>query len=187
MAYRDESLAARARLAVLERDLHERREAPPALHRYRRALRDERARLRHALVWYRNGERYGQFYRLAARDDLTPSEVPRLALPGVAELERALAGRDALELRARERQVTHALAALEPRLWRARQEIEALRAECDGLRGEVDAYARKYPAHPPPPEWNPLWARVLIATVVTLAGLIVTWMVALVALAVASR
>ncbi|HZS42496.1 MAG TPA: hypothetical protein VFF06_36950 [Polyangia bacterium] len=187
MAYRDESVAARARLAALERDLFERREAPPALYRYRRALRGERARLRHALLWYRNGERFGHFYRIDQRDDLSPSVEPRLSAPGVAALERALAGRDALELRERERHVTCALAALEPRLWRAREEIGTLRAECDGLRAEVERYAEKFPAHPPPPEWNPLWARVLIGTVVSLAVVIVSWVVALIALAIAAR
>src|SRR5581483_9100325 len=173
MAYRDESVAARARLAALERDLFERREAPPALYRYRRALRGERARLRHALLWYRNGERFGHFYRIDQRDDLSPSVEPRLSAPGVAALERALAGRDALELRERERHVTCALAALEPRLWR--------------VRAEVERYAEKFPAHPPPPEWNPLWARVLIGTVVSLAVVIVSWVVALIALAIAAR
>jgi hypothetical protein len=185
MAYRDESVAARARLVALEHELYERREAGPQLSKYTRALRDERDRLRHAVVWYRNGERYGHFHATRARDDLARAEEPKATLPGLRELERALAGRDALELAARERQVTYALTALEPGLWRARVEIDRLRAECCELRTEVEAFAVRYPQNPPPPEWNPLWARAIVVGAFGVAAVLVTWVTALLALALA--
>lgn len=154
MAYRDQDAAARARLAALEQELCERSVSRIALARYRDALRDEWARLAHAAIWYENGERWG-FNRFVERDDLSPAAPPALGLPSVVRIAEHLATVEAERIARRADEVERALGSADPGLERLRSEVEELRLRCVSLRAKVDAFAAKYPDHPPPPEYKP--------------------------------
>ncbi len=181
MAYRDDEAAARARVAALERAAAARRAEPKALARWVRALRDERARLRHAIVWYRNGERYG-FQRAPLRDVLARAPEPRLALPPLEQLLVKLGSSTADELWQRERRLVRAAEC--PRsIVRARHRAALLRAECDALRARVEELAERHPANPPPPALSPIWGRAVAVTVVAGLGLFASGLLALVWLA----
>jgi len=153
MSYRDEAAAARARLAALELELATRRLSRGMLSRYRDALRDEWQRLGHAVVWYQNGARFG-FNKLRERDDLSPARAAPLGLPTPGQLAHALSDLDAKAAMERAQAVEHALATADPSLDALRAEVERLRAGCAELRAVVNAYALRYPDHPPPPEYR---------------------------------
>jgi hypothetical protein len=154
MAYRDES-AARARLASLERELAERRHSRTTLQRYRNALILEVTRLRHAVVWYENGEKFG-FNKLPRKDDLSPAEIVRPPVPGVEQFDRSLRALDEEALATRARDVMRELAVADPKLAWLQGDIESLREECTALRARVADYTARHPDHPPPPEYNPV-------------------------------
>lgn len=159
MAYRD-AAAARVHLAELERKLVARESGRDALRRYRDALSTEAARLRHALTWYENGERFG-FNRLPERDDLSAAAPEPGAAPSRDAFDRACAVLDDEAVRARTTAVLAALARRDRRLAWLDQAIARLEAERAELRPKVEAYAARYPDHPPPPEYDPLPGLVL--------------------------
>jgi hypothetical protein len=167
MAYRDDAAAARARLVALELELAARKVARPTLERYRNALRGELQRLAHALVWYQNGERFG-FNRFQVRDDLAPAQPEPLPLPGAEQMAEALATVEPAEAVARAQAVSRALEHADPALALLRGEVEGLREQCARLRAIVDAYAQRYPHHPPPPEYRPGLA--WVAAVIGVSG-----------------
>jgi hypothetical protein len=150
VTYRDERQAALSRLVALELELTARRSLSLALRRYREALAEERERLEHAVLWYRNGERFG-WQRARGRDDLSPTEPPALRLPGAAHLARAYEPLDGNELVQRAAQVEAALARGDWQIGRLRFSCDELRSANLALRRAVQAYAARYPAHPPPP------------------------------------
>jgi hypothetical protein len=158
--YRDDAAAARARLACLVRALAERRAAQVTLRRYRRALYDEASRLRRALRWYRDGERYG-FRRVRRCQNLAAAEPELPRLPGAEQLDRALARLDPRSLAARSDALARELAEDDPpSLW-LKAEVASLRAECAGLRAELEVYAARHPHRRPPAEVSPVPALAL--------------------------
>ncbi len=173
MSYRDQLSAARALAAKLEREVMERTASVGTLRKYRNALFLEAAKLRHAVVWYENGELYG-FNRFANKDDLSPTQNNPPRVPGIEQLDRAMASLDEQALRERTRELTHALDRRDPKVIWLEQEIERLRTEITELRQRVDAYATKYPENPPPPEYNPLPVLVVggVAVLAMILGLV---------------
>ncbi len=173
MSYRDQLAAARALAAKLERELLERSPSIGTLRKYRNALFLESAKLRHALIWYENGEQYG-FNRFEKKDDLSPTQRDPAPLPGIEQLDRAMAGLDEQAIRERTRTLTGALDRRDPKVAWLEQEIERLRGEIAEMRPRVEAYAAKYPDHPPPPEYNPLPVLVVggVAVLAMILGLV---------------
>jgi hypothetical protein len=151
--YRDDRSARRAQLASLERAVEERASAHVTLRLYLRELLDEQRRLEHAIVWYENGHRYG-FNRFKKRDRLDPATQPSPRLRGLEERIRALESVDDREIEARLLAATRRLAAADPVLVRLEEQASSLRAHNDRLRADVEAWAARYPDHPPPPEYD---------------------------------
>ena len=156
--YRDDADAARARLACLVRTLAERRAERSTLRRYRCALYDESreyvdvpqaTRLRRALRWYDNGERYG-FRRVRRYQDLAAAVEELPILPGAERLDRALARVDPRELAARADALARELAEDDPPLTWLKAEVSSLRAECASLRFELERFAARHPGRHPP-------------------------------------
>lgn len=147
--YRDDADAARARLACLVRTLAERRAERSTLRRYRCALYDEATRLRRALGWYENGERYG-FRRVRRYQDLAAAVEELPILPGAERLDRALARVDPRELAARADALARELAEDDPPLTWLKAEVSSLRAECASLRSELERFAARHPGRHPP-------------------------------------
>jgi hypothetical protein len=116
MAYRDELLAARSRLALRERTLHARRAEPARLTAWRDALVEERRRLKR-LGW----------------EPETVAPAPERP-PPVEEFARALEGCDARELERRTRAVEAALGARDGIAEALAGEIDTLVDECRRLR-----------------------------------------------------
>ena len=170
--YRDDTAASRARLVLLERELRTARSARATFERYRRALRDELARLRHAIVWYENGERFG-FNRLRTRDDLSPSRKGDLRRQD--DLEAHVQAMSKELVAGRTAEILRELARRQPSDGGLSNEVQALEDECAALRIEVEAFARQYPEHPPPPEYRASPRLVLLLIGITFAALAAPW------------
>ncbi|HZS42495.1 MAG TPA: hypothetical protein VFF06_36945 [Polyangia bacterium] len=141
MAYRDELLAARSRLALDERELAGRRAEPERLRALAAALRGERRRLKRP--WRSSGA-------TTAPSPLASID-PKISLPRVEELARELAALDGPQLEIRARAVAAELAASGAAVRKLADEVERLRAECRALR-----------EHPRPTVW-PYFAGGLLA------------------------